>query len=94
MTGLSARPATLARRHAAAGSVLHAHYLTPGTTSQFNIAATVAGLPEERILDPGVGVGDVVRGALDRAVGLVTRYGPPVRPRRRGAPAGSRRGPA
>lgn len=65
VTGLSARPATLPDGSATAGSVLHADYLTPGTTSQFNIAATVAGLPEERILDPAVGVGDVLRGALD-----------------------------
>ena len=64
VTGLSARPATLPDGTATAGSVLHAQYLTPGTTSQFNIAATVAGLPDERILDPGVGVGDVVRGAV------------------------------
>ena len=64
VTGLSARPATLPDGTATAGSVLHAQYLTPGTTSQFNIAATVAGLPDERILDPGVGVGDVVRGAI------------------------------
>ena len=64
VTGLSARPATLPDGTATAGSVLHADYLTPGTTSQFNIAATVAGLPEERILDPGVGVGDVVRGVV------------------------------
>jgi alpha/beta hydrolase family protein len=66
VTGLSARPATLPDGSATAGSVLHADYLTPGTTSQFNIAATVAGLPEERILDAGVGVGDVVRGAVGR----------------------------
>ena len=64
VTGLSARPATLPDGTATAGSVLHAQYLTPGTTSQFNIAATVAGLPDARVLDPGVGVGDVVRGAF------------------------------
>ena len=65
VTGLSARAATLPDGTASAGSVLHAQYLTPGSTSQYNIAATVAGLPEQRILDPGIGVGDVVRGALD-----------------------------
>ena len=43
--------------------MLHAQYLTPGTTSQYNIAATVAGLPDHRILDPGPGVGDVLRAA-------------------------------
>ena len=69
VTGLSAHPATLPDGTATAGSVLHAQYLTPGTTSQFNVAATVAGLPGERILDPGVGVGDVVRGALDGRFG-------------------------
>ncbi len=106
VTGLSARPATLPDGSATAGSVLHAQYLTPGTTSQFNIAATVAGLPEERILDPGVGVGDVVRGAVGggghedrpcaRDHGSDARHpcATAVRPRRRGAPAGSRRGPA
>jgi len=65
VTGLSARAATLPDGTASAGSMLHAQYLTPGSTSQYNIAATVAGLPEQRILDPGIGVGDVVRGALD-----------------------------
>ena len=105
VTGLSARPATLPDGSATAGSVLHADYLTPGTTSQFNIAATVAGLPEERILDAGVGVGDVMRGAVGRGrdedrPAPATRFGRPapgrtaVRPRRRGAPAGSCRGPA
>ena len=65
VTGLSARAATLPDGTASAGSVLHAEYLTPGSTSQYNIAATIAGLPEQRILDPGIGVGDVVRGAID-----------------------------
>ncbi len=65
VTGLSARAATLPDGTASVGSVLHAQYLTPGSTSQYNIAATVAGLPDQRILDPGIGVGDVVRGALD-----------------------------
>jgi hypothetical protein len=69
VTGLSARAATLPDGTGSAGSVLHAQYLTPGSTSQYNIAATVAGLPDQRILDPGIGVGDVVRGALDRRSG-------------------------
>ena len=69
VTGLSARAATLPDGAAAAGSVLHSQYLTPGTTSQYNIAATVAGLPGQRILDPGVGVGDVLRDALGRRPG-------------------------
>jgi hypothetical protein len=69
VTGLSARAATLPDGTASVGSVLHAQYLTPGSTSQYNIAATVAGLPDQRILDPGIGVGDVVRGALDGGSG-------------------------
>jgi hypothetical protein len=68
-TGLSAHPATLPDGTSSTGSVLHAQYLTPGTTSLHNIAATVAGLPDQRILDPGVGVGDVVRDALDGRLG-------------------------
>jgi len=69
VTGLSARAATLPDGAAAAGSVLHSQYLTPGTTSQYNVAATVAGLPGQRILDPGVGMGDVLRDALGRRPG-------------------------
>lgn len=66
VTGLSARGATLPDGTATAGSVLHSQYLTPGTTSADNIAATVAGLSGQRILDPGLGIGDVVREGLDR----------------------------
>ena len=69
VTGLSARVATLPDGTTAAGSVLHSQYLTTGTTSQYNVAATVAGLPDQRILDPGVGVGDVLRDALGRRPG-------------------------
>ena len=69
VTGLSARAATLPDGATAAGSVLHSQYLTPGTTSQYNVAATVAGLPGQRILDPGVGMGDVLRDALGRRPG-------------------------
>ena len=108
VTGLCARPATLPDGTATAGSVLHAQYLTPGTTSQFNIAATVAGLPDERILDPGsawamsCGARSAGGTAHDRPVrvsGLPGDHGrypwwTAVRPRRLGAPAGSRRGPA
>ena len=68
VTGLSARAAT-SPAGAAGGSVLtesvlHNQYLTPGTTSAHNIAATVAGLPGQRILDPGTGIGDVLREAV------------------------------
>jgi len=65
VTGLSARAATLPDGTVSAGSVLHGQYLTPGTTSQYNIAATVAGHPDRRVLDPGVGLGDVLRDALE-----------------------------
>jgi hypothetical protein len=65
VTGLSARAGTLPDGTASAGSVLHSQYLAPGTTSEHNIAATVAGLPEQRVLDPGLGVGDVLRETLD-----------------------------
>ncbi len=43
----------------------HSEYLVPGTTSQYNIAATVAGLPEQRITGSNIGVGDVLREAWD-----------------------------
>ena len=66
VTGLSARDVSLPDGTAGEGSVLHSQYLTPGTTSAYNIAATVAGLPEQRVLDPGLGIGDVVREGLDR----------------------------
>ena len=79
VTGLSARAATLPDGTAAAGSVLHSQYLTPGTTSQYNIAATVAGLPDQRILDPGVGVGDVLRGRARPPARLMIGRRPPVR---------------
>ena len=39
-------------------SVGHSDYLAPGTTSQHNIAATVAGLPERRISGDNSGIGD------------------------------------
>jgi hypothetical protein len=43
----------------------HSEYLVPGTTSQHNLAATVAGLPDKRITGPNTGVGDVLREAWD-----------------------------
>jgi hypothetical protein len=39
----------------------HEEYLAPRTTSQHNIAATVAGLPDLRITGTNDGVGDIVR---------------------------------
>ena len=69
VTGLSARAATLPDGTASAGSVLHSQYLTPGTTSEYNVAATVAGLPDQRILDAGIGFGDVLREIVDKRSG-------------------------
>ncbi|WP_214404702.1 hypothetical protein [Pseudonocardia lacus] len=47
------------------GSKGHSAYLIPGTTSQYNIAATVAGLPEQRITGETEGLGDLIRGGLE-----------------------------
>lgn len=43
------------------GSEGHSQYLTPGTTSQRSIAATLAGLPEQRAIGDNADGGDVVR---------------------------------
>jgi hypothetical protein len=69
VTSLSARAATLPDGTASAGSVLHSQYLTPGTTSEHNIAATIAGLPDQRILDAGIGFGDALREIIDERSG-------------------------
>jgi hypothetical protein len=42
----------------------HSEYLVPGTTSQYNVAATVAGLPDQRITGENEGLGDLIRGGL------------------------------
>ena len=113
VTGLSARAATLPDGAATAGSVLHAQYLTPGTTSQYNIAATVAGLPGRAHPRPGgrggrraarrgrpaaramIADGDTACAGGLRSPSRRSRAGRGrVRPRRRGAPAGSPRAPA
>jgi hypothetical protein len=39
----------------------HEEYLAPRTTSQHNIAATVAGLPDLRITGTNEGIGDTLR---------------------------------
>lgn len=41
-------------------SLGHSEYLTNDTTSQYNIAATVAGSPERMVGDGGKGIGDVL----------------------------------
>lgn len=51
----------------------HSDYLVPGTSSQYNIASTVAGLDEQRILGGSEGVGDDLRsgdplGAIERVL--------------------------
>lgn len=39
----------------------HSDYLTPGSTSQYNIAATIAGLNDQRIEGDSTGLGDSLR---------------------------------
>jgi hypothetical protein len=43
----------------------HSEYLQPRTTSQHNLAATVAGLPDERITGSNTGLGDILREGWD-----------------------------
>lgn len=43
------------------GSEGHSEYLVPGTTSQHNIGATVAGLPEDRVVGTDKDIGDYLR---------------------------------
>jgi Alpha/beta hydrolase len=42
----------------------HNEYLTPRTTSQHNIAATVAGLPQQRYTGTNDDIGDILRDVL------------------------------
>lgn len=52
----------------------HSDYLVPGTTSQHNIGATVAELPENRVVDTDTDIGDYVRnGPTGVARGLGNR---------------------
>lgn len=56
VTGLSANEQTLPDGPALNGVTGHSAYLEPGSTSQYNIAATVAGLPDQRFTtEPGPG---------------------------------------
>jgi Alpha/beta hydrolase len=48
----------------------HSDYLVPNSTSQHNIAATVAGLPENQIEGPNSGLGDELRAPDISVVGL------------------------
>jgi hypothetical protein len=41
-------------------SVGHSEYLGDGTTSQLNMAVTVAGMPDRQVSDDGRGAGDVL----------------------------------
>lgn len=58
VTNLSSRQETGPDGRPLRESVGHSDYLAPGTTSQHNIAATVAGLPGRRITGGNSGVGD------------------------------------
>lgn len=57
--GLSAEAATIAGQRFDE-SLGHSEYLTNDTTSQHNIAVTVAGVPDRMVLDGGKGIGDVL----------------------------------
>lgn len=63
--GLSAREETGPTGMPLRESVGHSDYLAPGTTSQHNIAATVAGLHDQRIEGGSDGLGDVLRYGWD-----------------------------
>jgi uncharacterized protein YukE len=65
VTNLSAREETAPDGTVLRESKDHSEYLVPGTTSQHNIAATVAGLPDLRITGPNIGLGDVLRETWD-----------------------------
>jgi flagellar hook protein FlgE len=60
LVNLSARSATAADGSSLTGSTGHNEYLLHGSTSQYNIAATVAGLPDRRIAGPNVDLDDFV----------------------------------
>lgn len=64
-TDLSAREETGPNGMPLRESVGHSEYLAPGTTSQHNIAATVAGLHEQRITGGNDGLGDLLRRGWD-----------------------------
>jgi Alpha/beta hydrolase len=61
VVNLSAREQNLPDGTRLQESTGHSAYLVPGTTSQHNIAATVAGLPENRIEGRNSGFGDFLR---------------------------------
>jgi hypothetical protein len=65
VTNLSARQETAPDGTPLRESLGHSDYLAPGTTSQYNIAATVAGLPDRRITGTNTGLGDYLRAAWD-----------------------------
>ena len=66
VTNLSARQETAPDGTPLRESLGHSDYLAPGTTSQYNLAATVAGLPpDRRITGTNTGLGDYLRAAWD-----------------------------
>jgi Alpha/beta hydrolase len=62
--GLSSHDATAPDGTALRASHGHSEYLIPGTTSQYNIAATVAGLPADQVSGNDIDAGDVARAGL------------------------------
>lgn len=65
VTNLSAREETAPDGTPLRESVGHSDYLAPGTTSQHNIAATVAGLHDQRVTGDNDGLGDALRWGWD-----------------------------
>jgi hypothetical protein len=61
VTNLSSRAETAPDGTPLRESEGHSEYLVPGTTSQHNVAATVAGLPDLRITGTNDGAGDILR---------------------------------
>lgn len=60
------------------GSTGHGQYMSPDSTSQYNIVHTVAGLPDHRIEGDNDGIGDRIRdplGTLDRARDRAWEFG-------------------
>ncbi|MDQ3761622.1 MAG: alpha/beta hydrolase family protein [Actinomycetota bacterium] len=59
VTGLSAREETLPDGRRLTESTGHSDYLTPDSTSQYNMSVIVAGLHDRRVEDDGRGLGDI-----------------------------------
>ncbi|MGY1814925.1 alpha/beta hydrolase [Blastococcus sp. SYSU D00820] len=57
---LSARETVLPDGRRLTESVGHSEYVRPGTTSQYNIAVVVGGMPDRQVVGTGFGAGDVL----------------------------------